>query len=156
MVGKKETKLIAKNRSAYHEYEILEKFEVGIVLSGTEVKSLRENNCQITDSFAIIRNGEAWLMNVYIAPYSHGNIANVDSNRRRKLLLHKSQIRYLIGKTQVGGHTLVPLVMYFDEQNRVKLTLGLGKGKKLWDKRRDMAKRDSDREIRRELKLKNQ
>ncbi|MDO5044799.1 MAG: SsrA-binding protein SmpB [Coriobacteriia bacterium] len=149
-------KVISKNRKAHHDYAIEETFEAGIVLTGTEVKSLREHNAQITDAFAIIRDGEAFLLNVYIAPYSHGNIANVESDRRRKLLLHKREIRYLIGKTQDKGYTLVPLLLYFDNHSRVKLKLGLGKGKKLWDKRQDMAKRDSDRDIRRQLKVRNQ
>lgn len=145
-------KQIAKNRTAYHEYFIDETFECGIVLTGTEVRSLREKNCQITDSFALVRNGEVWLTGVHIAPFSHGNIANVDPDRRRKLLLHKKEIRYLQGKTQEKGYSLVPVTMYFDENNRVKVSLGLARGKKLYDKRADMAKRDSDREIQRALK----
>lgn len=150
--NKDSIKVIAKNRTAYFEYFIEEKFECGIVLTGTEVRSLREKNCQITDSFALVRNGEVFLHNVHISPFSHGNIANVDPDRPRKLLLHKRQINYLQGKTQEKGYSLVPLLMYFDEHNRVKLSLGLGRGKKLYDKRADMAKRDSDREIRRALK----
>lgn len=143
---------IAKNRTAYHEYFIDEKIECGVVLTGTEVRSLRENHCQITDSFALIRKGEAFLMNVHIPHFAQGNRANVDPDRNRKLLLHKKEIRYLIGKTQEKGYALVPLALYFDENNRVKLSLGIARGKKLYDKRQDMAKRDSDREIARALK----
>ncbi len=145
-------KLIAKNRTAYHEYMIDEKIECGIVLSGTEVRSLRENHCQITDSFALIRKGEVWLNNMHIPHYKFGHQSNVEPDRKRKLLLHKKEIRYLIGKTKEKGYALVPLSLYFDANNRVKLLLGLGKGKKLHDKRADMAKRDANREIQRALK----
>ncbi len=148
----KETKLIAKNRRAFHDYEILDTLEVGIVLTGTEVCSLRENNCQLTDCFALIRNNEVWLNNLHIAPYSHGNIANPDSDRKRKLLLHRKQIRELVQKTQEKGLTLVPLKMYFDQNSRVKLELAVGRGKKLYDKRAAMAERDSKREIQRAMK----
>lgn len=144
--------LIAKNRTAYHEYAIDEKIECGIVLTGTEVRSLRENHCQITDSFALIRGGEVWLHHMHIPHYSFGHQSNVDPDRRRKLLLHKKEIRYLIGKTKEKGYTLVPLTLYFDDSNRVKLCLGIGRGKKLHDKRADMAKRDANREIQRALK----
>ena len=152
---KKERKLIAKNRSAHHGYFIDEKFECGIVLSGTEVRSLRERGCQITDSFALIRGGECWLNGVHIAPYSNGSIFNRDPDRRRKLLLHRRQIDYLGGKLRVKGAALVPLELYFDENGRVKLSLGLGRGKKLYDKRADMAARDANREIERALKERN-
>ncbi len=145
-------KLIAKNRVAHHDYHIDETFEAGIVLTGTEVKSLRERNCQITDGFCIVRKGECFLVNVHISPYSHGNIANVDPDRRRKLLLHKKQIRYLAQKVEQKGFSIVPLTMYFDENNRVKLSIGVGRGKKLYDKRADMAKRDTEREIARAIK----
>ena len=143
---------IAKNRSAHHEYFIEETFECGVVLTGTEVKSLRERACQITDTFALIRDGECWLMGVHIHPYSHGSIFNRDPDRRRKLLLHRRQIDYLDGKLRNRGYALVPLELYFDTNGRVKLTLGLGRGKKLYDKREDMARRDMDREIARALK----
>ena len=149
---KREEKTIAKNRKAFHEYEIMETFEAGIELTGTEVRSLRENNCQLTDCFALVRGGEVWLHNVHIPPYSNGNIANVDPDRKRKLLLHKRQIEYLTSKTQQQGMAIVALRMYFDEHNRVKLCIGLARGKKLYDKRDDMARRDADREIRRALK----
>ncbi len=138
---RREKKLIAKNRSAHHEYFIDETFECGLELAGTEVRSLRERACQITDSFALIRNGECWLHNVHIHPYSNGSIFNRDPDRRRKLLLHRKQIDYLDGKLRVRGVALVPLELYFNEDGRVKLLLGLGRGKKLYDKREDMAKR---------------
>lgn len=145
-------KTIARNRSARHNYDIGETFEAGIVLTGSEVKGIRERPCQITDSFCIIRKGEAWLVGVHIHPYSNGGVWNVDPDRRRKLLLHKQQIRTLEAKMSQKGYALVPLEMFFDEHNRVKLFIGVGKGKKLYDKRRDMARRDADREIARELK----
>ena len=142
----KDIKVIAKNRRAFHDYEILDTREAGIVLTGTEVCSLRENNCQLTDCFALIRNNEVWLNNLHIAPYSHGNIANPDPDRKRKLLLHRKQ------KTQEKGLALVPLKMYFDQNSRVKLELAVGRGKKLYDKRAAMAERDSKREIERAMK----
>lgn len=155
MPGKRERKTIAKNRSARHEYFIDETFEAGIELRGTEVRSLRERACQITDSFCLIRGREAWLHGVHIHPYSHGNVWNVDPDRKRRLLLHRRQIDYLDAKLRSRGTALVPLELFFNEQNRVKLIIGLGRGKKLYDKRADMAKRDSDREIRRALKERN-
>ena len=144
--------VIAKNRAASHEYFIDETFEAGLVLTGTEVKSLRERSCQITDAFCLIRGREAWLHGVHIHPYSHGTVWNVDPDRKRKLLLHKNQIDYLDLKLRLKGVALVPLMLYFDEHNRVKLQIGLCRGKKLYDKRDDMAKRDSNREIQRALK----
>lgn len=152
---KRERKSIARNRSAYHEYAIEETFEAGIVLKGTEVRSLRERACQITDAFCLIRGGECWLHGVHIPPFSHGSIFNVDPDRKRKLLLHRKQIDYLDGKLRTKGMAIVPLEIYFDDHNRVKLVIGLGRGKKLYDKRADMAKRDSDREIARALKERN-
>lgn len=145
-------KVIAKNRRAYHDYEILEKFEAGIELTGTEVRSLRDNNAQLTDSFALVRNGEVWLNNFHIAPYDHGNIANVDPDRKRKLLLHKKQIRYLAEKTQEKGLALVPLEIYFNDNGLVKVGIALAKGKKLYDKRNSMKERDVKRDIERALK----
>jgi len=145
----RDEKLIAKNKKAFHDYSIDETFEAGIVLTGTEVKSLRENKTTLRDSFATVRKGEAWLHNVNISSYSHGNRANVEPDRVRKLLLHKRQIRYLTGKVQERGYTLVPLRLYFSESNRVKVALGVGKGKKLFDKRRDIADRDHKREVER-------
>ena len=153
---RRERKVVCRNRSARHEYEILETYEAGLVLTGTEVKSIRERAAQITDSFCVIRNGEAWMLNSHIHPYSHGNVWNVDPDRRRKLLLHRRQIDALEGKVRNKGLALVPLEMYFDEHSRVKVLLGLGRGKKLYDKRADMARRDANREIQRALKERSQ
>ena len=152
---KREKKTIARNRSARHEYFIDETFEAGIELRGTEVRSLRERPCQITDAFCLIRGGQCWLHGVHLHPYSHGNIWNVDPDRKRRLLLHRRQIDYLDGKLRGRGAALVPLELYFDEHNRVKLCIGLGRGKKLYDKRADMARRDVDREIARAIKQRN-
>ena len=149
---KREEKTIAKNRRAFHDYEILETYEAGIELTGTEVRSLRENNCQLADCFALIRNGEVWLNNVHISPYSNGSIFNPDPDRRRKLLLHKKQIRYLDAKVAEKGLAIVPLKMYFNEDGRVKVELALARGKKLYDKRASMKERDTKREIDRALK----
>ena len=149
---KREKKTISKNRSARHEYFIDETFECGIELLGTEVKSLRERPAQITDTFALIRNRECWLVGMHVHPYSHGGVWNRDPDRRRRLLLHRKQIDYLDGKLRDRGVALVPLELYFNEDGRAKLLLGLGRGKKLYDKREDMAKRDMQREIDRALK----
>lgn len=149
---KREEKNIAKNRRALHEYEVLETYEAGIVLSGTEVCSLRENNCQLTDCFALIRDGEVWLHNLHISPYSHGNLANPDPDRKRKLLLHRKQIRTLQEAVRERGMALVPLRMYFAQNGLVKVELAVARGKKTYDKRQDMAKRDAKREIERALK----
>lgn len=149
---KNEEKVIAKNKRAFHEYEVLETFEAGIELTGTEVRSLRENNCQLTDCFALIRNGEAWLHNVRISPFSHGNINNVEPDRTRKLLLRKKQIRYLAEKVSEKGLAVVPLKMYFKDNGLVKVEIALARGKKLYDKRSSMKERDSKRDIDRALK----
>ncbi len=154
-MARHDEKIIAKNKKAFHEYEVLETFEAGLVLTGTEVCSLRENNCQLTDCFALIRNGEVWLHNLHISPYSHGNIANVDPDRKRKLLLHKKQIRALSQATRERGMALVPIRMYFAKNNLVKLEIAIAKGKKLHDKRADMAARDSKRDVERALKERN-
>ena len=148
----RDIKVIAKNRTAWHDFFIDETFEAGLVLTGTEVRSLRERNCQITDAFVLVRSGEAWLHGVHILPFSHGTIFNGNPDRKRKLLLHKRQIEYLNSKVTQQGCAIVALQLYYDEHNRVKLEIGLARGKKLYDKRADMAKRDSDREIRRALK----
>ena len=149
---KREAKTIAKNRKALHEYEIVETYEAGVELTGTEVRSLRENNCQLTDCFALIRSGEVWLNNVHISPYSNGSIFNPNPDRKRKLLLHRKQIRELDRKVSEKGMALVPLKMYFKENSLVKVELALARGKKLHDKRQSMAERDSKREIERALK----
>ena len=148
----REKKQIAKNRKAFHDYEIIETFEAGIALTGTEVCSLRENNCQLTDCFVLIRKGEAWLNGLHISPYSHGNLNNPDPDRKRKLLLHRKQIRELDRKVSEKGMALVPLKMYFKENSLVKVELALARGKKLHDKRQSMAERDTKREIERALK----
>lgn len=149
---RREEKVLAKNRKAFHEYEILETFEAGIALTGTEVCSLRENNCQLTDSFALIRKGEIWLHNLHIAPYSHGNLNNVDPDRRRRLLLHKREIRSLTQQIKEKGLAIVPLKIYFAKNNKVKVELALARGKKLYDKRSALAARDSKRDVERALK----
>lgn len=146
---------IAKNRRAFHDYSIEETFECGIVLTGTEVKSIRDNGLSIKDAYATVRGGEVWLLNVHIKPYSHGNRENVDPDRSRKLLMHKRQIRYLIGKLKETGYTLIPLKFYFSQRNIVKVELGLARGKKTYDKRADIAKRDAQRDVERALKERN-
>lgn len=143
---------IATNKKAYHDYFVDETFEAGIELTGTEVKSLRQNKASLRDSFATVRKGEVWLHNVHIAAYSHGNRANVDSTRARKLLLHKTEIRYLAGKTAEKGATLVPLKLYFNPNNLVKVEIGLARGKKLHDKRASIADRDHKRDVERALR----
>ena len=145
-------KTVAKNRRANFDYEILETFEAGLVLSGTEVRSLREGGGQLTDTFALVRRGEAWLHGLHIKPYSHGNRANPEPDRVRKLLLHKKQIRYLGDKTAQSGFTLVPIRLYFNEDERIKVELGLGRGKKTYDKRQSIAERETKIDIERALK----
>lgn len=147
-------KKIATNKKAYHDYEIIETFECGLVLTGTEVKSIRENGLSLKESYATVRGGEMWLLNVHIKPYSHGNRENVDPDRARKLLLHKKEIRYLLGKSKEDGFTLIPTKLYFSRDNKVKVELGLGKGKKTYDKRADIAKRDANRDLERALREK--
>ncbi|MDR2672920.1 MAG: SsrA-binding protein SmpB [Coriobacteriales bacterium] len=153
-MGKSGNKLrdLARNRRAFFDYEIQEVFEAGIVLTGTEVRSLREGGGQLTDTFALIRRGEAWLHGLHIRPYSHGNRSNPDPDRVRKLLLHKRQIRYLGDKLAQAGLTLVPIKLYLAASGLVKVELGLAQGKKRYDKRVALAKRESLREIERALK----
>ncbi|MFU8891014.1 MAG: SsrA-binding protein SmpB [Anaerosomatales bacterium] len=143
---------IATNKKAYHDYFIDETFEAGIELTGTEVKSLRQNKASLRDSFAVVRKGEVFLHNVHISAYSHGNRANVDPTRARKLLLHKKEIRYLAGKTAEKGATLVPLKLYFSPSNLVKVEIGLARGKKMHDKRASIAERDHARDVERALR----
>lgn len=150
-----EDKLIANNKKAYHDFEILKKYEAGIELYGTEVKSIRENNCQLKDSFVMIRNGEAWLNNMHIAPFKNGNIYNVDPDRKRRLLLHKSEIRQLAQDTQEKGMAVVPLKIYFKSGRLIKLEIASARGKKLHDKRDDIAKKTQMREAQEYLKLRN-
>lgn len=148
----RDERTIAVNKKAFHDYEVVETFEAGIVLTGTEVKSLRENKASLRDAFATIRGGEVWLHNVHIAPYSHGNRSNPDPDRTRKLLLHRNEIRYLIGKTKEKGLTLIPLKLYFSPAGLVKVELALARGKRLHDKREAIAEREHKREVERALK----
>ncbi|NUO84408.1 SsrA-binding protein SmpB, partial [candidate division KSB1 bacterium] len=136
-------KNIAQNKKARHDYEILETYEAGLVLHGTEVKSLREGRANLKDSYAAVHNDEVWLYGVHISPYSHGNINNHAPERDRKLLLHRKEIRKLIGKTKETGLTLVPLQLYFNK-GKVKVQLALARGKKEYDIRAAISKRESD------------
>ncbi len=147
----KGTKTISVNRQARHEYFVLDNFEAGIVLTGTEVKSIRQGGVNLKDSWCSIENGELFLKQMHISPYEKGNIFNVDPLRVRKLLLHKLEIHRLYGKIKQEGLTIVPLSLYFKD-SKVKVELGLCKGKKLYDKREDAAKRDAKRSIERALK----
>ena len=144
------TKLIAKNPTARHNYDIAYTMEAGIVLSGTEIKSIRSGKVNLKDSYASISNGEVYIHSMHISPYEHGNIFNKDPLRDRKLLLNKNEIRKLVGQIQQKGYTLVPISLYFSG-SFVKVELGVGKGKKLYDKREDLKKRDSDLYIRRHM-----
>lgn len=144
-------KNITVNRKARHEYTILQTIEAGIVLVGTEVKSLRQGKANLVDGYAKIKNGELWLVNANISEYTQGNINNHDPRRERKLLLNKSEIRKLTGKTKEKGLTLIPLRLYF-KNGKVKVELALAKGKKVYDKRRDIAKKDFQREQERRIK----
>ncbi|CRZ33717.1 SsrA-binding protein [Herbinix hemicellulosilytica] len=147
-------KLIANNKKAYHDYFIEDKYEAGIVLHGTEVKSLRMGKCSIKESFIRVENGELFIYGMHISPYEKGNIFNRDPLRVRKLLLHKYQINKLAGRLSQKGYTLVPLQVYF-KGHLVKLEIGLAKGKKLYDKREDIAKKDMRREVERDFKVRN-
>jgi SsrA-binding protein len=141
-------KQIAQNKKARHDYSILDTFEVGLVLTGTEVKSLRAGRASLVDGFAMVEDGEVWLHNVHIPEYTQGTWTNHAPRRKRKVLMHRSEIDRLIGKTREGGLTLVPLDLYFKD-GKAKATLALAKGKKSYDKRADLAERDSRREIQR-------
>jgi SsrA-binding protein len=144
-------KLIVDNRRARHDYELLERFEAGLVLTGTEVKSLRQGRVSLGQAFADLRDGELWLVGAEIATYDQGNIANHDPTRDRKLLLHRSELSSLYGKVREKGLTLVPTRMYWKD-GRAKVELALARGKQTIDKRRDIAKREADRAIQRALK----
>lgn len=148
---KEEVKIVAQNKKARHDYFIEQTLEAGIVLSGTEVKSIRQGKVNLKDSYATIENGEVILNGMHVSPYEQGNIFNKEPVRDRKLLLHRYEINKLIGYTQQKGLTLVPLQLYF-KRGKVKLELGVAKGKKLYDKRDDIAERDAKREIDRKLK----
>lgn len=146
-----QTRAIADNRRAYHEYHILEKYEGGLVLTGTEVKSMRMGQVSMADSFCRIEDGELWMYHVHVAPYTHGNIYNVDPLRKRKVLIKKTEISRLLGKTKEKGLTLIPLKLYWSG-DWAKVEVGLAKGKQLHDKRDALAKKDLDREMQRTLK----
>ena len=154
MAAKEPIKIVAKNNKAYHDYFIEEKFEAGIELAGTEVKSIRMGNVNLKDSFCIIKDGQLSVLGMHISPYEKGNIFNKDPRRTRRLLMHKREILRLFGKIKQDGYSLVPLTVYF-KNSRVKLELGLAKGKKLYDKRDSAAARDAKREIDRTMKSRN-
>ena len=153
-MGKESFKLVANNKKAYHDYFIDDKIEAGIELSGTEVKSIRMGKCSVKESFIKIEKGEMFIYGMHISPYEKGNIFNKDSLRVRKLLLHKVEIRKLEAKVAEKGYTLVPLQVYF-KGSLVKVEVGLARGKKLYDKRQDIAKKDQKREAEREFKVRN-
>lgn len=143
---------VARNKRARHDYEIIETWEAGLMLSGTEVKSLRDGRAQVTDAYAVVKDGELWLLNAHIAPYAHGNIWNHDPLRTRKLLLHRKEILKLIGQVERKGLTLVALELYF-KKGRAKVRIGLARGKKLHDKRADLKEKDDMRDVQRALKV---
>lgn len=147
------TKLIAKNPTAYHNFDIIDKLEAGIVLYGTEIKSIRNGKVNLKDCYAIIKNNEVYIVGMHISPYEQGNIFNKDPLRNRKLLLNRHEINKLIGLTKQKGFSLVPLNLYF-KNSIVKIELGIGKGKKLYDKREDIAKKDAERRIRQQMSAK--
>ena len=153
-MGKANFKLIANNKKAYHDYFIDEKYETGIELYGTEVKSIRMGKCSIKEAFVRIQNGEVYIYGMHVNPYEKGNIFNKDPLRARKLLMHKAEIHKLGGKIAEKGFTLVPLQVYF-KGSFVKVEIGLARGKKLYDKREDIAKKDQRRELEREFKVRN-
>lgn len=144
-------KVVATNRKAFHDYEIVETIEAGVILTGTEIKSVRAGKVSLVDGFAVLCNDEIWLLNVHIAPYSFGARDNPEPKRERKLLLHRGEIDRLAAKVAERGWTLAPLRMYLS-QNRAKIELGLVRGKKLYDKREAIARRDADRDVQREIK----
>ena len=143
--------VVARNKRARHEYHIIDTWEAGIVLSGTEVKALRDGKANLTDAFGIVKDGEVFLLNAHIAPYEQGTMWNHEPTRTRKLLLHKREIRKLIGSVERQGLTLVPLELYF-KNGRAKVAMALGKGKKLHDKRDDQRKREDEREMARAMR----
>ena len=147
-------KLVANNKKAYHDYFIDDKYEAGIELFGTEVKSVRMGKCSVKEAFVKIDNGQVYVYGMHISPYEKGNIFNKDPMRRRRLLMHKKEILSLFGKTKQDGYTLIPLSIYF-RNSRVKVEIGLCRGKKLHDKRDSIAKRDANREIDRVMKSRN-
>ena len=153
-MDKSGTKTISSNKKAYHDYFILDKYEAGIALHGTEVKSLRMGKCSIKESFIRIEKGEVFAYNMHISPYEKGNIFNKDPLRPKKLLLHRSEINKITGALATKGYTLVPLQVYL-KGSLVKVEIGLGRGKKLYDKRQDIAKKDQRREAEKNFKIRN-
>ena len=153
-MGKESIKLVANNKKAYHDYFIDDKFEAGIELFGTEVKSIRMGKCSVKEAFVKIDKGEVFIYGMHISPYEKGNIFNKDPLRSRRLLMHKREILRLFAKVKQDGYALVPLSLYF-RGPRVKLEVGLAKGKKLYDKRADLAKKDQRRELEKDFKVKN-
>ena len=151
-MAKGEMKLVANNKKAYHDYFIEEKYEAGLVLHGTEVKSLRMGKCSVKEALIRVENGEVFIYGMHISPYEKGNIFNKDPLRVKKLLLHRQQIRKLIGDSSEKGYTIVPLQVYFRD-GRAKIEIGLARGKKLYDKRQDIARKDQRREMEKELKV---
>ena len=151
-MGKEDLKLVANNKKAYHDYFIEDTYEAGIELVGTEVKSLRQGNCSIKESYISIDDGQVYIIHMHINPYEKGNIFNKDPLRKRKLLLHKSEINKLLGRTKEKGYTIVPLKVYFSK-SLVKVEIGLARGKKLYDKRETLAKNDQKREAERDFKM---
>ena len=153
-MGHEGTKSIAVNHKARHDYFVEDSFEAGIELVGTEVKSLRQGSANLKDSYCIVKNGELWVVGLHISPYEKGNIFNKDPLRVRKLLLHKKEILKIFGKMKEQGITVVPLKVYFSG-SLVKVEIGLAKGKKLYDKRADISKKDQKREAQRDFKVRN-
>ena len=153
-MAKTQGELIANNKKAYHDYFILDTYEAGIALAGTEVKSLRMGKCSIKEAFVRIENGEVFVYGMHISPYEKGNIFNKDPLRVKKLLMHRYEINKLMGKIKEKGFTLVPLKVYF-KGSLVKVEIGLARGKKLYDKREDIAKKDQRREAEKEFKIRN-
>jgi len=146
-----EEKVASLNRQAFHNYHIVETFAAGMVLLGTEIKSIREGKVNLKDSYGLVKNGEVWLLNCHISPYSHGNRMNHDPLRTRKLLLHRNEIRKLVGKTTERGMTLVPIKIYF-QNGKAKCEIALAKGKKLFDKRETEKRKTAERETRQAIK----
>ena len=153
-MAKESVKLIANNKKAYHDYLLEEKYEEGIELHGTEVKSIRMGKCSIKEAFVRIQNGEVYIYGMHVSPYEKGNIFNKDPLRPKKLLMHKTEIRKLVGKLAEQGYTLVPVEVYL-KGSLVKVQIALAKGKKLYDKRQDIAKKDMKREAERDFKVRN-
>lgn len=147
-------KIVAKNNKAHHDYFIEEKFEAGIELFGTEVKSIRQGTMHLKEAWCQVKDGELWIKQMHISPYEHGNIFNKDPLRPRRLLMHKREINYLFGKVKQDGYSLIPLSVYF-RGSRAKVEVALCKGKKIYDKREDAAKRDAQRQIDRAMKERN-